>query len=145
MKSVIQRVLRAQVTVDGQIIGKIGPGVLSLVAVEKGDNEATATRMLEKVLNQRIFEDESGKMNKSVLDIKGEHLMVSQFTLAADTSKGTRPSFTNAESPDRANEIFQYMTSQSQMKIKTETGSFRAHMLIESVNDGPVTLILEVK
>lgn len=144
MKGLIQRVKRASVTIDNELYSKIDAGILVLLGVEKGDSEENADKLADKLSKLRIFEDENGKMNKSVQDIQGELLVVSQFTLAGDCKKGTRPSFDKAELPQRANELYEYFVAKlKETGIPTQTGSFGAMMDIELVNDGPVTFMLE--
>ena len=144
MKGLIQRVKRASVTIDGHVYSEIGHGILILLGVEKGDNESNADKLAEKIMKLRIFEDENAKMNKSVKDVEGEILVVSQFTLAGDCKKGTRPSFDKAELPQRANELYEYFTNIiNNNGINTQTGVFGAMMDVELINDGPVTFMLE--
>lgn len=144
MKSLIQRVKKASVTIDNELYSKIDAGILVLLGVEKGDSEENADKLAEKLVKLRIFEDENGKMNKSVQDIGGEILVVSQFTLAGDCKKGTRPSFDKAELPQRANELYEYFVAKLKgLGIPTHTGSFGAMMDVELINDGPVTFMLE--
>lgn len=144
MKGLIQRVKRASVTIDGKVYSKINQGILILLGVEKGDNEQNADKLADKLCKLRIFEDEDGKMNKSILDVNGEILIVSQFTLAGDCKKGTRPSFDKAELPQRANELYEYFVDLIKQKnIQVGTGVFGAMMDVELVNDGPVTFMLE--
>ena len=144
MKGLIQRVKRASVTIDGKVYSKINQGVLILLGVEKGDNEQNADKLADKLCKLRIFEDEDGKMNKSILDVNGEILIVSQFTLAGDCKKGTRPSFDKAELPQRANELYEYFVDLIKQKnIPVGTGVFGTMMDVELVNDGPVTFMLE--
>lgn len=144
MKGLIQRVKRASVTIDGKVYSKINQGILILLGVEKGDNEQNADKLADKFCKLRIFEDEDGKMNKSILDVNGEILIVSQFTLAGDCKKGTRPSFDKAELPQRANELYEYFVDLIKQKnIPVGTGVFGAMMDVELVNDGPVTFMLE--
>jgi D-tyrosyl-tRNA(Tyr) deacylase len=143
MIALIQRVSEAAVHVDGERVGAIGPGLLALVAVEPGDDEARTQRMAERLLGYRVFSDAQGKMNLSVSDTKGGLLLVSQFTLAADTSKGMRPSFTSAASPEEGRRWFERLvTVCSQRHAPVETGRFGAHMVVNLVNDGPVTFRL---
>ncbi len=145
MIAVLQRVSRARVTVAGESVGEIGPGLLVLVAVEKGDSEATAERMAERLLNYRVFADAEGKMNRSVTDIGGGLLLVPQFTLAADTRKGTRPSFTPAADPDTGRRLFEHLVQFCRKRHgPVATGRFGADMQVCLVNDGPVTFILKV-
>jgi D-aminoacyl-tRNA deacylase len=140
----IQRVSEAAVTVEGRVTGSIGRGILVLVGVQRGDDTASATRLLERVLGYRIFEDESGRMNRSVVDISGGLLLVPQFTLAADTRKGTRAGFSGAEHPDRARALFDEFVALARARHgSVSTGEFGAHMRVSLVNDGPVTFWLE--
>jgi D-tyrosyl-tRNA(Tyr) deacylase len=142
--ALIQRVTEAAVTVDAQIAGKIGRGVLALVGVQRGDDEAAAARLLERVLTYRIFEDEAGRMNRSLADIAGGLLLVPQFTLAAETRKGTRAGFSGAEQPERAKALFEALVSLARARhAQVATGTFGAHMQVALVNDGPVTFWLE--
>lgn len=144
MKGLIQRVKNASVTIDEKLYSKIGAGILIFLGVEKGDSEANADKLAEKLVKLRIFEDENGKMNKSIQDIGGEILVVSQFTLAGDCKKGTRPSFDKAELPQRANELYEYFVLKVKgLGVPTQTGSFGAMMNVELINDGPVTFMLE--
>ena len=144
MIALIQRVKQASVSVNNQIIGEINQGLLVLLGVEQGDNEQKAIRLSEKVLGYRIFSDNDGKMNLNVQQINGKLLVVSQFTLAADTQKGMRPSFTKGASPDMANELYQFFVKQCQQHIETQTGQFAADMQVSLINDGPVTFWLQV-
>ena len=130
----------ASVAVEGQIIGSIGRGVLALIGVERGDSETEADRLAEKIMAFRIFPDDAGKMNRSLRDIGGELLAVPQFTLVADTKSGTRPSFSSAASPSKAEELFAYFAS----KTRAATGRFGADMQVSLVNDGPVTFWLQI-
>ncbi len=140
----MQRVSRASVTVDGQVISQIGKGLLILLGVGHGDGEAQAEFLAEKIANLRIFEDEQGKTNLSVLDVKGETIVVSQFTLYADARKGRRPSFTDAAAPDVAEPLVQrFVDLLRGHGVPTQAGQFRAHMEVEIHNDGPVTVWLE--
>ena len=144
MKALIQRVKRAEVVVNGQTVGKIGPGLLTLLGVCKGDTEEQMKKLVQKIAELRIFEDENGKMNRSLLDVQGGHLLVSQFTLAADTSSGRRPSFTTAEAPDLAKVMVEKATAFSRsLGLTTETGVFGAMMEVSLTNDGPATFWLE--
>ena len=144
MIALIQRVTEARVEVDGQVIGAIGRGILALVGVERGDGEAQAGRLVERVLGYRIFPDAEGKMNLSLLDIKGELLIVPQFTLAADTKKGTRPGFSSAASPEEGRRLFERFLVLLKQKItNVKTGEFGADMKVSLVNDGPVTFWLQ--
>ncbi len=144
MRLVIQRVREARVEVDGEVVGEIGPGLLVLVGVGRDDGESDAMHWAEKVVNLRIFEDEQGKMNRSLLDVSGGVLAVSQFTLFGDVSKGRRPSFEKAAPPDQAEQLFNHFVAALQKHTPhVSTGRFRAHMQVFLINDGPVTLILE--
>ena len=144
MRAAVQRVSRAKVTVGDETTGEIGPGMVLLLGVGHGDSEETCRRMASKVARLRIFEDEAGKMNLSLLDTRGQALVVSQFTLYADTSRGLRPSFVNAGDPARAKELYERFVSElSYLGVPTRTGRFGAHMVVELANDGPVTLMLE--
>lgn len=145
MISVLQRVREARVEVDGEVIGQIGQGLLALVCAEKGDTEAEADKLLAKMLKLRIFQDEAGKMNKSVQDVAGGLLIVSQFTLAADTSGGNRPSFTNAAPPAEGERLYNYVVAQARAAHPVvATGRFAADMKVYLMNDGPVTIPLRV-
>lgn len=145
MISVIQRVAQAEVRVGGSCVGKIGRGILALVAVERGDAEAQAERLAERILGYRIFPDDEGKMNLSLADIGGELLLVSQFTLAADTRKGTRPSFTPAAAPEEGRRLFDYFVEAVKKRHSSiATGQFGADMQVALINDGPVTFTLRV-
>lgn len=144
MKALLQRVSRASVSVAGEVVGKIGPGLLVLVGVAAGDSQKDAQYLAQKAIGLRIFADDEGRFNLSVLDIKGELLLVSQFTLLADTRKGRRPSFVRAAPPEQAEELFDYFVSQVRASgLKIETGRFQQHMLVEIENDGPVTIMLD--
>ena len=144
MRAVLQRVSRASVTVDDEITGEIAAGILVLLGVTASDAEADAVQLVEKIVNLRILSDDEGKMNRSLLDTGGELLVVSQFTLYADTRKGRRPSYLEAASPDHANRLYEFFVSEARKLIsKVETGRFQAMMDVELVNDGPVTIILE--
>ena len=144
MIAVIQRVTEAAVRVDGAVVGEIGPGLLALVAVEPGDDDARIARMAERLLGYRVFDDGQGKMNRSVVDTGGGLLLVSQFTLAADTTRGMRPSFTSAAPPDEAERGFERLVGLCRQGLaRVETGRFRAHMVVSLVNDGPVTFRLQ--
>ncbi|MEJ2059953.1 MAG: D-aminoacyl-tRNA deacylase [Gammaproteobacteria bacterium] len=145
MIALIQRVTEAGVTVNGEMVGSIGAGVLALIGVQQGDGEAQADRLLERVLGYRIFEDETGRMNHSLTDVGGGLLLVPQFTLAADTRKGMRASFTPAAPPAQGQALFEYLLAQAHRRHGTvQTGRFGAHMQVKLVNDGPVTFWLEV-
>ena len=144
MRAIIQRVSEASVTVEGQIISSIGKGLLILLGVGHGDTEEQTIFLAEKVSNLRIFEDEHGKTNLSILDVKGETIVVSQFTLYADTRKGRRPSFIDAALPDVAEPLVNRFAELLRGHgVPTQTGKFGAHMLVEIHNDGPVTIWLE--
>ncbi|MEO9080439.1 MAG: D-aminoacyl-tRNA deacylase [Rhodanobacter sp.] len=144
MIALIQRVLSAHVLVDDETVGAIGPGLLALVAVQPDDGEAQAKRMLERLLGYRVFADEAGKMNRSLSDTGGRLLLVSQFTLAADTRSGMRPSFTSAAPPEIARHWFERLLELARAAHPgVETGRFGAHMVIGLVNDGPVTFWLD--
>lgn len=144
MKALIQRVKRASVTIDKELYSSIKSGVLVFLGVEKCDNKENADWLAEKIVKLRIFEDENGKMNKSISEINGEMLIVSQFTLCGNCMKGTRPSFDNAMEPNTANELYEYFTRKIQsLNISAKTGKFGAMMDIELINDGPVTFMIE--
>ena len=144
MRLLIQRVSKASVTVEGQIISEIGKGLLILLGVGHGDSEEQTTFLAEKTANLRIFEDEQGKTNLSILDVKGEAIVVSQFTLYADTRKGRRPSFIDAALPNVAEPLVNRFTELLRGHgVPTQTGKFGAHMLVEIHNDGPVSIWLE--
>lgn len=144
MKIVLQRVAKAAVSVDGQIIGKINQGFLLLVGISHTDNENIADKMMDKICRLRIFEDEQGKTNCSLADTGGQVLVISQFTLYADCRKGNRPGFTNAGSPDMAKALYEYMVQGFKARLPVvEQGSFGAKMEVELVNDGPFTLVLD--
>ena len=144
MFSLIQRVTRASVEVDGQVVGEIGDGLLALVGVEPGDGPNQLRRMAQKLLGYRVFADDAGKMNRSLADIGGGLLLVSQFTLAADTRSGMRPGFSTAAPPEEAERVFNQLLQacRQQHPGRVETGRFGAHMVISLVNDGPVTFLL---
>jgi len=145
MKALIQRVSQASVRVDQQVIGKTGRGLLVFLGVEKLDSESQAERMAEKLMAYRVFADEQGKMNLSVSDISGEILLVSQFTLAADTAKGLRPGFSNAAEPGLAEQLYEFLVDRlRQQGLPVATGQFAANMQVHLVNDGPVTFLLEL-
>jgi D-aminoacyl-tRNA deacylase len=146
MLALLQRVREAQVVVDGRTIGAIGPGLLALVCAERGDSELQADKLLAKILKLRIFGDDAGKMNRSVQDVGGGLLVVSQFTLAADASGGNRPSFTNAAPPEEGRRLYDYFVQQARAAHPVvQTGEFAAHMQVQLVNDGPVTIPLQVR
>ena len=144
MRIVIQRVKRASVSVEEKVVGSIQKGFLVLIGVGQGDDEATADKYMKKLLGLRIFEDENGKTNKSLADVDGQLLMVSQFTLYANCKKGNRPSFTEAGEPHSAEELYEYMVAKAREQVPVvETGVFGAEMEVSLVNDGPFTVILE--
>jgi D-tyrosyl-tRNA(Tyr) deacylase len=146
MLALVQRVSEARVVVDGRTIGQIGAGLLVLVCAERGDGQAQADRLLAKLLKLRIFSDEAGKMNRSVQDIGGGLLIVSQFTLAADTSGGNRPSFTNAAASEEGRRLYDHFVAQARAAHPVvQTGEFAADMKLHLVNDGPVTVPLRVQ
>ena len=144
MITLLQRVSEARVEVDGDVIGRIDQGILVLVGVQADDDAATAQHFVERLLNYRVFADADGKMNLSLRDIEGGLLLVPQFTLAANTKKGRRPSFTSAASPDHGKAIFEMMVEQAhKIHIDVECGEFGADMQVHLVNDGPVTFLLD--
>ncbi len=144
MKAVVQRVLSSSVTIDGETVSEIGKGITALIAVEAGDGDAQISKMAEKLVMLRIFEDDAGKMNKSLLDIGGEVLAVANFTVAGDCSKGKRPSYISAERPERAAPIFDELLKRiSDFGVNVKTGCFGADMKVSIENDGPVTVIVE--
>lgn len=144
MRCVVQRVSRASVTVDGEVVGSIGHGVLALVGVAEGDTDEQLRWMAEKVVKLRIFDDEDGRFDRSLLDVGGSLLSVSQFTLLGDLKKGTRPSFTKAAHPDHAKPAWERFNELVAVQgVDVRTGVFGAHMDVELVNDGPVTITLE--
>ena len=144
MRLVLQRVRSGRVSVAGHAIAEIGPGFVILLGIGPGDGEAQVRLLSEKITNLRVFEDEQGKMNRSLLDVGGQALVVSQFTLYADTRKGRRPSFMNAALPDIARPwVERFAELLRELGVPTQTGEFGAHMLVEIANDGPVTIWLE--
>ena len=144
MKAVVQRVSRAQVSVDNKIIGIIGGGLVALIGIAAGDEQADIDYLLNKVINLRVFADTEGKFNLSLLDTGGALLLISQFTLIADTRKGRRPSFTGAAPPDLAEKLFDdFVAEAKKAGVAVATGRFQAHMQVELVNDGPVTIMLD--
>jgi len=144
MKALLQRVTRASVSIGNEEVGKIGQGLVVFLGVASGDTEKDAQYIAQKIVNLRIFADEEGKFNLSALDINAELLLVSQFTLLADTKKGRRPSFTEAAAPVQAEELFQYFVEQARATgLKVATGRFQAYMQVEIHNDGPVTIMLD--
>ena len=144
MKALIQRVSQAQVEVNQQLSGEIGPGLVALVGIEKNDDITKADKLVKRMLSYRVFYDDLGKMNLSLSDIKGGLLIVSQFTLAADTKSGTRPGFSSAKNPKEAEVLYDYLVQQAQqLHSAVETGIFGADMQLTLTNDGPVTFLLE--
>jgi D-tyrosyl-tRNA(Tyr) deacylase len=145
LKALIQRVTQASVTVDDEIIGEINQGLLVLLGVEKNDDAASVEKMVDRLLAYRVFSDDAGKMNLSVRDINGSLLVVSQFTLAADTKKGLRPGFSSAAKPDVAEQLYLSLLERVKLSgVNVASGSFGADMQVALVNDGPVTFMLEV-
>jgi len=146
MKAIVQRTKKAQVTVDNKMISSIGNGLLVLFGVARGDGEKEADYLVDKIINLRIFEDDQGKMNRSLLDVQGELLVVSQFTLLGDCRKGRRPSFTGAAPPEEANRLYTYFADKAAAAgVAVKAGQFQANMDVSLINQGPVTLILESK
>ncbi len=146
MLGLIQRVKRASVEVDGELIGAIDQGILLLLGIQKNDTRATADKLLDKLLAYRIFSDDQGKMNCNLQQVNGGLLVVSQFTLAADTNKGLRPSFSSAASPALAEELYDYFVTQARLRQpQVATGKFAANMQVSLINDGPVTFMLEME
>lgn len=144
MRAVVQRVSRASVAIEEQVVGEIGPGLLVLLGVSTIDAEADAEYLAEKIAGLRIFEDENGKMNRSVAEVGGEVLAVSQFTLYGDVRRGKRPSFDDAARPERARELYECFVAQIRERgLRCETGQFQAMMSVSLVNDGPVTVLLD--
>jgi D-tyrosyl-tRNA(Tyr) deacylase len=144
VKALLQRVNQASVSVGSEEVGRIGRGLVVLLGVASGDTEGDAQYLVSKIINLRIFADDAGKFNRSALEVQGELLLVSQFTLLADARKGRRPSFTGAAPPDRAEALFDYFVAQSRASgLKVATGRFQAHMQVTIHNDGPVTLMLD--
>jgi D-aminoacyl-tRNA deacylase len=145
MKAVLQRVSEARVVVDGEVTGEIGAGFLVLLCAERGDTDVVAERMLAKILKLRVFSDEAGKMNRSVQDVNGGLLVVSQFTLAADVSGGNRPSFTQAAAPDEGRRLYERFVELARTAHpQVATGRFAADMKVHLVNDGPVTIPIQI-
>ena len=144
MKALMQRVTQAKVEVGGQCIGQIGYGIMLLLGVDKGDDQTKADQLLHKVLHYRFFADADGKMNNNVQQVNGSILIVSQFTLVADTKKGLRPGFSSAAPPALGEQMYDYFVAQAQGKITVATGQFGADMQVSLTNDGPVTFMLEV-
>ena len=144
MRAVVQRVTEARVEVAGEVVGKIGAGLLVLLGVARDDTASDADYLTEKIINLRIFDDDDGKMNRSLLDIGGEMLVVSQFTLYGDVRRGRRPSYSDAAEPQKANELYEYFVERVRsLGVKVETGVFQAMMKVSLVNDGPVTILLD--
>jgi D-tyrosyl-tRNA(Tyr) deacylase len=144
VKILLQRVTGASVSIGGEVVGKIGQGLVVFVGIANGDTEKDAQYLAQKTANLRLFSDESGKFNLSALDVKGELLLVSQFTLMADTRKGRRPSFVEAAAPALAEELFERFVEQARATgLKVETGRFQQYMQVEIHNDGPVTILLD--
>ena len=144
MLALLQRVSEASVTVDGLVIGQIDKGLMVLVCAEKGDTEDRARKLAQKLLRYRVFSDENGKMNRSVKDVAGDVLLVSQFTLAADTNSGNRPSFTPAADPETGRHLYEVFVDEVRLSgLKTQTGRFGADMKVALINDGPVTFLLK--
>ena len=143
MIALLQRVTQARVEVAEKTVGAIGPGLLVLLAVERDDTEAEASRLLKRILRYRVFADSEGRMNKTITDVSGALLLVPQFTLAADTRKGTRPSFSPAASPEKGETLFHYLVTEAKARHgHVATGCFGAHMRVSLLNEGPVTLLL---
>lgn len=146
MKAVLQRVAEASVTIDGEITGRVGKGLLVLLCAERGDTEIQADKMLAKILKLRIFSDDDGKMNRSLQDVAGGLLVVSQFTLAADTSSGNRPGFSSAAAPADGKRLYDYFVAQARAAhAVVQTGRFGADMQVALINDGPVTIPLRIE
>lgn len=146
MKVIIQRVSESEVKVDGNTVGKIGAGFMLLVGIDEEDENTDADWLVQKIINLRVFGDEDGKLNLSILDIKGEILCISQFTLIADYKKGNRPSFIKAAKPDKAIPLFEYFKKEiAKNGVKTESGIFGADMKVSLINDGPVTIVMDSK
>jgi D-tyrosyl-tRNA(Tyr) deacylase len=144
MRAVVQRVGRAEVRIEGRVVGKIGRGFVVLLGVASGDNDADAEFLVDRIVGMRIFADAAGKMNLSIAQADGAMLVVSQFTLLADTNSGRRPSFTKAAAPDEARRLYEHFLSLASTRdVKVETGEFGATMEVDLVNDGPVTIILD--
>ncbi|MEN8198896.1 MAG: D-aminoacyl-tRNA deacylase [Thermodesulfobacteriota bacterium] len=144
MRAVIQRVSKASVTVEGEVTGEIGPGLLVLLGIHGDDGEREIKWMADKIIHLRIFADDEGKMNRSLIDTGGGMLVVSQFTLYGDCRKGRRPGYSSAAPPDKANSLYlQFIETVKEKRISTASGRFQAHMDVELINDGPVTLLLD--
>jgi D-tyrosyl-tRNA(Tyr) deacylase len=145
MRAILQRVSHARVSVESRVLAEIGLGLMILLGVEREDTREKADKLAQKIANLRIFNDAQGKMNLSVLDVHGDAIVVSQFTLMADTHKGNRPSFIDAAPPELASPLVDYFTQQlNQMGVPAQSGEFGAHMLVEIANDGPVTISLQI-
>lgn len=144
MKFIVQRVKNASVKVEGKTVGKIGAGYMVLIGICENDTKEIANKMLKKLINLRIFSDENGKMNLNINSVNGELLLISQFTLYANCTEGNRPSFIEAAKPEFANELYEYIIEEAEKSVnKVEKGIFGAHMEVELINDGPVTIILD--
>ena len=143
MRFLVQRVSKAKVVVDNEIVGKIEKGFMTLIGIKQGDTKNEADKLIKKMLKLRVFEDENGKMNLNIKQVDGKILAISQFTLYADTKKGNRPSFINAAKPEEAEELYEYIINELSKEINVEKGVFGAHMDVDFVNDGPVTILLE--
>jgi D-tyrosyl-tRNA(Tyr) deacylase len=144
MRAVVQRVSRAEVRIEGRVVGKIGRGFVVLLGVAGGDDETDAAFLVDRIVGMRVFADDAGKMNLSIVQAGGAMLVVSQFTLLADTNSGRRPSFTKAAAPDEARRLYEHFLSLARTRdVKVETGEFGATMEVDLVNDGPVTIILD--
>ena len=144
MRALVQRVTEASVSVDGEVLGQIGPGLVVLVGIARADGDRHIEYIVSKTVNLRIFEDDEGRFNLSALDVGADLLVISQFTLYADTRRGRRPGFTDAASPDEASDIFEATLSRfKESGLRVETGRFQAHMRVEIHNDGPVTIMLD--
>ena len=146
MRACVQRVTEASVTIGGEVVGRIGPGAVVLLGVDVDDEESDARQLAQKIVDLRIFDDEQGKMNRSLEETGGSMLVVSQFTLLGDSRKGRRPSFTRAAPPEKGEQLYEsFVTAVRARGVNTETGRFRAMMQVSLVNDGPVTLLLDSK
>ena len=144
MRAVVQRVTEARVTVAGNITGQIGVGLVVLLGVARDDEDGDADYLADKIVNLRVFQDEQGKMNRSILETRGQMLVVSQFTLYGDVRRGRRPSYTEAAEPDKANKLYEYFVERVRsFGLKVETGVFQAMMEVSLINDGPVTILLD--
>lgn len=144
MRAVLQRVTQTQVSVAGKVIGSCGPGLMILVCAMRGDTEANADALVDKIAKVRIFKDDAGKMNRAITDVGGEALVISQFTLAADTARGNRPGFSDAAPPEDAERLYEHFTRALAAKgVPVQTGAFGADMAVSLINDGPVTIQME--